>query len=50
MLPSKLVDGWNWQPGFVVLTIRNGVLLSPEKYEVIAGLGACFRGQVIVAE
>ena len=40
----------NWQPGFVVLTIRNGVLLSPEKCEVIAGLGACFRGQVIVPE
>jgi predicted phosphodiesterase len=40
----------NWQPGFMVLTIRNGVLLSPEKCEVIAGIGACFRGQVIVPE
>jgi hypothetical protein len=40
----------NWQPGFVVLTIRNGVLLSPEKCEVIDGLGACFRGQVIMSE
>lgn len=40
----------NWQPGFVVLTIREGKLLSPEKCEVIEGLGACFRGQVIVPE
>lgn len=40
----------NWQPGFVVLTIRSGVLLSPEKCEVVPGLGACFRGQVIVTE
>lgn len=40
----------NWQPGFVVLTIRNGVLLSPEKCEVVDGLGACFRGQVIMPE
>jgi predicted phosphodiesterase len=40
----------NWQPGFVVLTIRNGVLLSPEKCEVVPGVGACFRGQVIIPE
>jgi predicted phosphodiesterase len=40
----------NWQPGFMVLTVKKGVLLSPEKCEVIGGLGACFRGQVIVPE
>ena len=40
----------NWQPGFIVCTIKNGILLPPERCEVVKGIGAVFRGCVIVSE
>lgn len=40
----------NWQPGFMVCTFRGGVMLPPERCEVVKGVGAVFRGCVIVAE
>lgn len=36
--------------GFVVLTFAGGKLLPPENCEVVAGVGAVFRGKVIVGE
>jgi len=40
----------NWQPGFIVCTFRKGVLLPPERCEVVRDVGAAFRGTVIVPE
>ena len=40
----------NWQPGFMVCTFKDGVMLPPERCEVVKGVGAVFRGCVIVSE